>query len=92
MKHILSAIWLVFGALTISGCGTLWREPEPRPDEQAIVVNSCHFSDPKGGRVVVTREWMLMRLQLEQEMESALSSCLDKIDEMNHQLRLCLEH
>lgn len=56
------------------------------------MVNECHFSGSDGERVVVSREWMLMRLQLEQEMESALSSCLDKIDEMNLQLRLCLEH
>lgn len=81
----------MLGALTISGCGILWREREPQQDSSVVVVSECQFADADGGLVSVTREWMLTRLQLEQDMEGALSSCLDKIDEINHHLQLCLE-
>jgi len=92
MKQKLCGILLVFGVLTTGGCGILWSEQrEPHDSPEVVVVNECHFTEGEGEEIVVTRGWILMRIQLEQDMERALSSCLDKIDRVNHDLKLCLE-
>lgn len=59
-----------------SGCGGFCSKQTPK-SESVVVVNDNDIVENPDGSFTVSKGWMLNRMHLENELESALEACLN---------------